>query len=70
MCMYNYVAALYVNTAVSYKSNITKIYYCWPYISILYLFEKGISCVSDFLRILVCDMVAMPGKEVLRYMYF
>ena len=67
MCktMYNYVVALYMNTAVSYQSNLTKIYYCRPYVSVLYLFEKSISCVSDLLRILVCDMVAMPGKEVL-----
>ena len=49
------VAALYINT--------TKIYYRWPAISIL-LFEKKIS-ISDFLRILVCDMVAMPGKFIL-----
>ena len=24
------IAALYINTDVSFKSNITKIYYCWP----------------------------------------
>ena len=24
------IAALYINTAVCFKSNITKIYYCWP----------------------------------------
>ena len=40
--------------SVSFKSNITKNYYCWPPISIL-LFEKNI-CISDILRILECDM--------------
>ena len=61
-----YVAALYINTAVPFKSNIPKIseiYYWWPPISIL-LFEKNI-CISDLLRILVCDLVAMPGKFIL-----
>ena len=24
------IAALYINTAVSFKSNVTKIYHCWP----------------------------------------
>ena len=50
-----YVPALYLNTA--------KIYYWWPPILTL-LFEKKIS-ISDFLRILECDMVAMPGKFIL-----
>ena len=27
---YHCIAALYINTAVSFKSSITKIYYCWP----------------------------------------
>ena len=50
-----YVPALYINTA--------KIYYWWPPILTL-LFEKKIS-ISDFLRILVCDMVAMLRKFIL-----
>ena len=53
-----YVAALHINTAVSFKSNITKNYYCWPPPSILLiLFEKNI-CILDLLRILVWDIVA------------
>ena len=28
--IYLWIAALYINTAVSFKSNIAKIYYCWP----------------------------------------
>ena len=51
-------ADLYINTAVSFKSNITKIYYCWPPIFSFLLFQKTI-CISDILRILVCDMAAM-----------
>ena len=27
---YHCIAALYINTTVSFKSSITKIYYCWP----------------------------------------
>ena len=57
------LAALYINTAVSFKSNITKIYYCWPPIFSFLLFEKNI-CISDILGILVCDMVATPGTLI------
>ena len=57
------IAALYINTAVSFKSNITKIYYCWPPIFSFLLFQKTI-CISDILRILVCDMAAMPGTLI------
>ena len=56
--------ALYINTAGSFKSNITKIYYGWPPISIL-LFERTSACISEILRILVCDMVAMPETLIL-----
>ena len=51
--IYLCIAALYINTAVSFKSNITKIYYCWPPI-LDPIFEKNI-CISDLLTILVCD---------------
>ena len=57
------IAALHINTAVSVKSNVTKIYYCWPPISSFLLFQKTI-CISDILRILVCDMAAMPGTLI------
>ena len=53
------IAALYINTAASFKSNITNIYYCWPPIFSFPLFQKTI-CISDILRILVCDMAAIP----------
>ena len=56
-CKIWYVAALDINTAVSLKSNVAKMYYCLPSISIL-LFKKNI-CISDLLRIVVCDMVAV-----------
>ena len=36
------IAALYINTAVSFKSNISKIYYCWPPIFSFLLFQKTI----------------------------
>ena len=51
------IAALYMNTAVSFKSNVTKIYHCWPPILSLLLFQKTI-CISDILRIwltVVCE---------------
>ena len=54
------IAALYINTAVSFMSNITKIYYRWPHI---FSFQKTI-CISDILRIIVCDMVAMLGTLI------
>ena len=54
---------LYINTALSFKSNMTKICYCWPSIFSFLLFEKDI-CISDILRILVCDMAAMPGTLI------
>ena len=57
------IAALYINTAVFLKSNITKMYYCWPPIFSFLLFQKTI-CISDILRILVCDMAAMPGTLI------
>ena len=57
------IAALHINTAVSVKSNVTKIYYCWHPISSFLLFQKTI-CISDILRILVCDMAAMPGTLI------
>ena len=57
------IAALYINTAVSFKSNITKIYYCWPPLFSFLLFQKTV-CISDILGILVCDMAAMPGTLI------
>ena len=45
------IAALYINTTVCFKSNVTKIYYCWPPI-----LSVCTICISDILRILVCDM--------------
>ena len=56
--IYSWKAALYLNTAVSFKSNITKLYCCWPSFSIL-LF-KEIILISYLLRLLVCRVVAMP----------
>ena len=51
------IAALYINTAVSFKSNITKIYYCWPagllYFRSYYSKRPSVS--------LVCDM---PGTLI------
>ena len=47
----------YINTAVSFKSNMTKVCYCWPSIFPFLLFEKKISE-------LVCDTVAMPGTLI------
>ena len=57
------IAALCINTAVSFKSSITNIYYCWPPIFLFLLFQKTI-CISDILRILVCDMTGMPGTLI------
>ena len=54
------IAALCINTAVSFKSNITKIYYCWPPIFSFLLSQETV-CILDILRILVCDMAAMHG---------
>ena len=48
---------------MSFKSNITKIYYCWPPIFSFLLLEKTI-CISGILRILVRDMAAMPGTLI------
>ena len=53
--IYLCLAVLYKNTAVSFKSNITKIYYCWPPVLDAILFQKNI-CISDLLTILVCDI--------------
>ena len=50
-------ATLAINSAVPLRLNGAKISYCLPSISIL-LFKKNI-CISDLLKILVCDMVAM-----------
>ena len=36
----------------------SKIYYCWPPLSILLMFFEKNICILDLLRILVCDMVA------------
>ena len=60
-----YIAALYINIRApqKHKSNITKIYYCWPPIFSFLLFKKTV-CISDILRILVCDMAAMPGTLI------
>ena len=58
--IYVCIAALYINTAMSFKSNMTKI--CYIFVP-SYLFEKNI-CITDILRILVCDMVAMPGMLI------
>ena len=53
-----------------FESNITKNYYFWPPISILLiLFPKNI-CISDLLRILVWDMVTMPGSFILLWRKF
>ena len=53
-----------------FESNITKNYYFWPPISILLiLFVKKI-CIWDLLRILVWDMVAMPGNFILLWRKF
>ena len=54
---YKYISmySIYINTAVSFKSNITNIYYCWPPILDPKIFEKNI-CISDLLTILVCDI--------------
>ena len=57
------IAALCINAAVSFKSNIAKIYYYWPPIFSFLLFQKTI-CISGILRILVCDMAAMPGTLI------
>ena len=50
-------ATLAINSAVPLRLNVAKISYCLPSISIL-LLKKNI-CISDLLKILVCDMVAM-----------
>ena len=50
------MAALYINRAVYFTSNMTKYYHCWPPIFSFLLFENNIH-ISNILRILVCDMV-------------
>ena len=64
--VYLCIAALYINTAVSFKSNMTKICYCWPPILYFRSYNSKITsfCISGILRILVCDMVAMPGTLI------
>ena len=47
--------SIYINTAVSFKSNITNIYYCWAPMLDPKIFEKNI-CISDLLTILLCDI--------------
>ena len=47
--------SIYINTAVSFKSKITNIYYCWAPILDPKIFEKNI-CFSDFLTIFLCDI--------------
>ena len=59
------------------KSNVTKKNYLWPSLSILQILLKKNICISDLLKILVCDMVAdirfqeggvrFCGDAVLRY---
>ena len=51
--IYLCLAALYINTAVSFKSNINFILLASYFTS--YFFEKNI-CISDVLTILVCDI--------------
>ena len=55
------MAALYINRAVYFTSNMTKIYHCWPPIFSFLLFENNIH-ISDILRILVCDK--RPGTLI------
>ena len=48
------IAAFYINITVCFKSNVTKIYYCSPPI-----LSVCTICISDILRILVCDLAQM-----------
>ena len=59
-----YVEALYINTAVSFKSNITKIH-----ITAGLLFRFCYLKRTSVFLILVCDMVAMSGKLILNFLY-
>ena len=61
--MYIYVEALYINTAVSFKSNITKIL-----ITAGLLFRFCYLKRTSVFLILVCDMVAMSGKLILNFL--
>ena len=55
--VYLCIAALHINTAVSFKSNITNIYYCRaPLLDLIYLLLEKNICISDLLTILVCDI--------------
>ena len=58
-----YVEALYINTAVSFKSNITKIL-----ITAGLLFRFCYLKRTSVFLILVCDMVAMSGKLILNFL--
>ena len=58
-----YVEALYINTAVSFKSNITKIH-----ITAGLLFRFCYLKRTSVFLILVCDMVAMSGKLILNFL--
>ena len=55
--VYLCIAALHINTAVSFKSNKTNIYYCRaPLLDLIYLLLEKNICISDLLTILVCDI--------------
>ena len=58
------MAALYINTAVFFKSSIKKLLLLASYFGSYLIFEQNI-CISDLLTMLACDIVAMLGKLII-----
>ena len=62
--IYLCLAALYINTAVSFKSNITKIYYCRPPV-LDPIYSDRTSVFRNSSQYQCVTSVTMPGKLIL-----